>query len=164
MLAPGALINIPVTDDLLHGPLMYCDIHNYTCEWKPVWRGNMWGIWAGYGSTLPKEPFEIWGNGMGCFLTKRDSWLGFCKKYKGFGSEEGVIHEKYRKAGRKVICLPSLVWMHQFDRHVPHQVLMIDRIVNYIVGFQEIGLDLKPIEEHFGKKQFDEAMVEAGKR
>lgn len=164
MLKPGALDNIPVTDDLIQGPLMYCDIKNYTYEWLPIWRGNMWGIWGKCVTTLPQEPFEIWGCGCGCFATKKSSWLKFCSKYRGFGGEEGIIHEKYRKAGRKVICLPSLVWMHQFDRKIPHQVLLLDRVINYIVGFDEIGLDKAPIKEHFGEKLYNEALAEAVKR
>jgi glycosyltransferase involved in cell wall biosynthesis len=61
MLAPGALKNIPVTDDLIHGPLLYNDLKNYVCEFEPVWRGHMWGIWSNYCTydKLPEEPFEI---------------------------------------------------------------------------------------------------------
>jgi glycosyltransferase involved in cell wall biosynthesis len=33
---PGAFKDIPVTDDLIHGPLVYNDFINYTCEWLPV--------------------------------------------------------------------------------------------------------------------------------
>ncbi len=164
LLHPGALKNIPITDDLIHGPLMYNDMLNYVCDFKPVWRGHMWGIWGDYSPTLPKEPFEIWGCGMGCFLAKKSTWLGFPEKYKGFGSEEGVIHTKYRNAGRKVICLPSLIWLHQFDRKIPYALNLMDRVVNYIIGFREVKLDLNPIQEHFGKEIFDKAMVEADKR
>lgn len=164
LLIPGALNNIPVTDDLIHGPLVYCDLKHFCCEWKPVWRGNMWGIWGDCLNRLPKDPFEIWGNGCGCFMTKRDSWLGFNPKFKGFGGEEGYIQERYRKAGRKVICLPSLVWMHQFDRKIPYNVRMVDRIANYIIGFTELGLDLTPIKEHYGEKQFNDGLIEVGKR
>lgn len=164
LLIPGALNNIPVTDDLVHGPLVYCDLKHFCCEWLPEWRGQMWGIWGNCLTQLPKEPFDIWGNGMGCFVTRRDSWLGFNPKFKGFGGEEGYIHEKYRKAGRRVMCLPSLVWMHQFDRKIPYPLRLMDRIVNYIIGFRELGLDLKPIENHFGAGTFKMALEEAGKR
>lgn len=164
MLAKGALDNIPFTDDFIQGPLMYCDLKHYACEWKPVWRGNMWGIWGDCVTKLPEQPFDIWGSGCGCFMTKRESWLGFNPDFKGFGGEEGYIQEKYRKAGRKVLCNPKLVWMHQFDRKIPHQVLIIDRIANYIIGFKELGLDLTPIKEHFGQQQFSQALTEVEKR
>jgi len=163
MLAPEALSAIPVTDNFIQGPLMYCDIKNYVCEWKPVWRGNMWGIWGDSMTQLPAEPFDIWGSGCGCFATKRESWLGFNPKFKGFGGEEGYIQEKYRQAGRRVICLPQLVWMHQFDRKIPHAVLMGDRVVNYILGHQELGLDLAPIKEHFGEELFNTSLEQANK-
>ena len=161
LLAPGALKNIPVTDDLIHGPLLYNDLKNYVCEFKPVWRGHMWGIWGDYCTydKLPKEPFEIWGSGMGCFLAKKSSWLGFNPKFKGFGGEEGYIHEKYRKAGRKVLCLPSLVWLHQFDRKIPYPLHLVDRVHNYLVGYAELGMDPKPIVDHFGEKLVAEAQA-----
>lgn len=163
-LIPGALKHIAVTDDLVQGPLMYCDLKNFVCDWKPVWRGHMWGIWGDYSSTLPKEPFEIWGCGGGLFVVKKSSWLGFNPKFRGFGGEEGYIHEKYRKAGRKVLCNPNLVWMHMFDRKIPYPLNLIDRVVNYVIGFKEIGLELKPVEDHFGKELFLKALVEAEKR
>jgi glycosyltransferase involved in cell wall biosynthesis len=159
-LAPGALDNIPVTDDLIYGPLMYNDTKNYCCEWKNVWRGHMLGIWGDcfpY-EKIPKESFEIWGCGGGCFCAKKDSWLGFNKRFKGFGGEEGYLSEKYRKVGRKVICLPSLIWMHKFERkRIPYPLKLIDRIRNYLIGFEELGLDLKPVEEHFGPALIAEA-------
>jgi hypothetical protein len=157
LLVPGALKDIPITDDLIHGPLMYCDIKNYCCEWLPVWRGYMWGIWGEYSDVLPKEPFEIWGNGTGLMLAKKSSWLGYNKKFKGFGGEEGYIQEKYRKAGRKVMCYPSLVWMHMFDRKIPYPLKMVDRVRNYLIGFEEIGLDISPVIEHFGLDLIEEA-------
>jgi len=166
-LVPGALNEIPVTDDLIQGPLMYNDMKNCCCEWKPVWRGEMWGIWGDYmpRENLPKRPFEIWGIGMGVFLTSKKGWLGFNTKFSGFGAEEGYIHEKYRKAGRKTWCYPSLIWMHFFDRKVvPYRLDVMDRIVNYIIGFKEIGLDIQPIYDHFGKDKFIKALAETEKR
>ena len=164
MLVPGALKNIPITDDLIHGSLMYNDLINYCCEWKPVWRGQMWGVWGDCLTVLPKEPFEIWGSGMGLFLTSKKGWLGFNKKYKGFGSEEGYIHEKYRKAGRKVFCHPDIVWVHLFDKPIPYPLKLIDRVVNYIIGFEELSMDTKPIRDHFGEEMFNSALEEAKKR
>jgi glycosyltransferase involved in cell wall biosynthesis len=159
LLIPGSLKNIPVTDDLIHGPLLYNDMKNYVCDFKPQWRGHMWGVWGDYCTydKLPKEPFEIWGDGMGCFLAKKDTWLGFPSRYRGFGAEEGVIHEMYRKAGRKVKCLPSLIWAHLFDKKIPYPLKLVDRVHNYLVGFSEIGMDPKPIEDHFGAKLVAEA-------
>jgi hypothetical protein len=44
--------------------------------------------------------------GMGVFACRKNNWLGFNPKFRGFGGEEGYIHEKYRKNGKQVICLP----------------------------------------------------------
>lgn len=157
LLKPGALDKIPVTDDLITGPLVYNNLKDYVCAWKPVWRGNMWGIWGDYAQTVPEKDFEIWGMGGGCFCTKKSSWLGFNPKFKGFGGEEGYLHTKYRKAGRKVICHTPLVWMHQFDRKIPYPLKMVDRVHNYLIGFAELGLDTKEMEAHFGPSLIQEA-------
>lgn len=166
MLIPGSLNNIPVSDNLYHGPLLYNDMKNYVCEWKNVWRGQMLGIWGDHFTyeKMPKEPFEIWGSGMGCFLAKKNTWLGFPSRYRGFGSEEGVIHEKYRKAGRKVLCLPSLIWVHLFDKKISYPLHLIDRVINYILGFEDLSMDTKPIRDHFGEELFAKALIEARKR
>ena len=155
LLRPGSLNNIPVTDDLIHGPIIYADMRNYCCSWQDVWRGHMWGIWGPSTKELPKEPFEIWGMGTGFFMTKRESWLGFNKRFSGFGGEQGYLHEKYRKAGRKVWCYPKMVWMHMFGRKIPYPLNLTDRIRNYIIGHQELGMDIKPIIDHFGSAMVD---------
>jgi glycosyltransferase involved in cell wall biosynthesis len=160
LLKPGALDNIPVTDDLLYGPLVYNDNKNYCCEWLDKWRGQAWGIWGNHMAlnNVPKEPFEIWGNGGGCFAARKSSWLGFHQMYRGFGSEEGVLPEKYRRAGRKVFCLPSMQWQHKFERkHVPYPLKIVDRVVNYFYGLNEINVDTAEMEAHFGPALIAEA-------
>lgn len=167
LLIPGALNNIPVTDDLIQGPLIYNDLVNYTFEMKPVWRGELWGVWGDclHADKLPKEPVDIWGMGMGMFMTSKKGWLGFNKKCRGFGgSEEGIIHEKYRRAGRRCLSDPARIWMHQFDRKIPYPLDVMDRIVNYIINFKELNMDLKPIKDHFGEEKFNKALAEADKR
>jgi glycosyltransferase involved in cell wall biosynthesis len=158
LLKPGAIDSIYPTDNLMTGPLMYNNTKDFVCTWKPIWRGHMWGIWGDYAQTVPDKPFDIWGMGAGCFATRKNSWLGYNAKFRGFGSEEGYIHEKYRKAGRKVICNPKLIWMHQFDgRKIPYPLQLIDRVVNYLIGFAELGLDTKEMEAHFGPALINEA-------
>jgi hypothetical protein len=63
-----------------------------------------------------QEPFEIPGQGLGLFTCLKDAWLGFNEHFTGFGGEEMYIHEKYRQAGHKAICLPWLKWGHRFGR------------------------------------------------
>ena len=158
LLAPGAVARVkdwiranPENDDLIHGPMVYDALNSYTDRMLPVWRGQMWGIWGPVQKVLPPEPYEIEMHGGGVFGARRESWLGFNPSFKGFGGEEGYIHQKYRQAGRRVLCLPWLVWCHKFNRsQVPYPLLQRDKIRNYLIGFDELGLDIGPIKEHFG--------------
>ena len=46
------------------------------------------------------------------------AWPGFPAAFRGFGGEEAYIHEKFRRAGGRRLCLPWLRWMHRFGRPV----------------------------------------------
>lgn len=117
--------------DLFHGPCLYdwivdesgkpsyCGTH-----WKPVWgEDGMFGKWA-MQSPYDKQPellndaqpFEIELAAMGLFLTSRRHWLGFHAEQRGFGGEEGTIHQKYRQHARRAVCLPWLTWIHRWGR------------------------------------------------
>jgi len=50
-----------------------------------------------------------------------------------------------------VLCLPLLRWLHRFNRPfgVPYVNTWEDRVRNYFIGFDELGLDTTPIEAHF---------------
>jgi glycosyltransferase involved in cell wall biosynthesis len=150
----GAFDIDPPGDDLVQGPIICSDYVNYICTWKPIWRSQMWGIWGDKSEMLPVDPFEIWGMGAGFFACRRSSWLKFHSGFRGFGGETGYIQEKYRKAGRKVWCYPNMIWKHKFydqtTSKIPYRVDLLDRVRNYLIGFEEIGLDTQPIVEHFG--------------
>ena len=98
-----------------------------------------------------REPFEIFAQGLGLFLVRKESWLGFNEHSMGFGGEEGYIHTKYRQNGRKAMCLPFLRWLHRFQRPdgVNYTLTSDNKIRNYILEFTELGLDLQPIMDHF---------------
>jgi hypothetical protein len=98
-----------------------------------------------------EEPFEIPAQGLGLFTCMKHAWLGFNPDMRGFGGEEGYIHEKFRKAGHKAICLPFLRWLHRFGRPggVKYPLTRENKVRNYILGFTELGLDLTPVKEHF---------------
>ena len=105
------------------------------------------------------DPFEIGSQGLGCFLVRKESWLGFNEHSRGFGGEEYYIHEKYRKNNRKAMCLPFMKWLHRFERPGGIEYkLEIEHVVrNYILEFIELELDLSSIYEHFVKENdFDE--------
>ena len=106
-----------------------------------------------------EEPFEVFAQGLGLFMTRKNSWLGFNEDQSGFGGEECYIHEKYRKNGRKTICLPFLKWLHRFSRPegVQYSVTGEQKLKNYVNEFKELKLDPKPLKDHFvGHLNFSE--------
>jgi tetratricopeptide (TPR) repeat protein len=158
--APGALAKLlkyiedePGTLDLLQGPMVYDDLRHLSTHWNPEWRAGMFGTWATdqRGADPTAEPFDIPLQGLGVFACRRDAWLGFNPRFQGFGGEEGYIHEKFRQAGARTLCLPFLRWVHRFARPggVPYRLHGDDRIRNYLIGFAELGLDPAPAIRHF---------------
>jgi predicted O-methyltransferase YrrM len=142
--------------DLLQGPLLYDNLISGADSFTTIWSDGMWGQWHNINTDRTLEPYEIPAMGMGLFGCKRDAWLGFNPRFKGFGGEEGYIHEKYRKAGHKTICLPWLQWVHHFrpgNKPTDYVALHSDKIRNYAIGFQELGLDMFPLYEHFGEAE-----------
>jgi hypothetical protein len=139
--------------NLLQGPLIYDDLVSVSTHFNPVWRSKMWGTWATdeRGKNRNAEPFEIPMQGLGAFACRRLSWPGFNPFFRGFGGEEGYIHEKFRLAGKKTLCLPFLRWLHRFGRPagVPYPLIVEDRIINYFLGHLELGIDCQPIFDHF---------------
>ncbi len=162
LFAPGAIARLksyhrdhPSSVDLLQGPLVYDDLRNLSTHFDPVWREQMWGIWATdpRGLDPESEPFEIPMQGLGVFSCRRAVWPGFNPAFRGFGGEEGYIHEKFRQAGGRCLCLPWLRWVHRFARPagVPYPLTVEDKLRNYLVGHLELGLDTAPVLEHFAQ-------------
>lgn len=160
ILAPGSLSKLIAFMDaghdagnLLQGPLIMDNLDQVQTHMEPVWREGMWGIWGNdkRGDDAESPPFEIPAHGMGLFACRKESWLGFHKDFRGFGGEECYIHEKFRQAGRKTLCLPFLRWLHRFARPagIPYPNRWDDRIHNYLLGHAELGLDPEPMIKHF---------------
>lgn len=172
MIEPGALKRLIDFYDknldkgnLLHGPLIYDDTKNISTHFDfKEWSGYMWGRWGtdDRGSDPDNEPFEIPGNGCGLFSCRKKNWLAFNRNFRGFGGEEGYIHEKYRQHGYKVLCLPFLRWLHRFDRpngiHYPNNLK--ERFRNYMIGFDELGISTKDLKEHFKNALTEEEIKE----
>jgi hypothetical protein len=141
--------------NLLQGPLIYDDLSNISTHFDLKWSGHMWGTWAtdDKGKDIDSPPFEIPAQGMGLFSCRKNSWLGFNKEFRGFGGEEGYIHEKYRKNGKQTLCLPFLKWLHRFGRPsgVPYVNDLKDRFRNYMIGFIELDLDTTELKNHFSQ-------------
>jgi len=160
LFAPGVIARLkqyyrehPDCQDLLQGPLMYDDGKLIATHFDPVWREQMWGTWGSdpRGEDPEGEPFEIPMQGLGVFSCRKNAWPGFHPQFRGFGGEEGYIHEKFRQAGRRCLCLPWLRWMHRFSRPagVKYPLAVEDKLRNYVLGHAELGLDLAPVLEHF---------------
>lgn len=134
----------PDCKDIVQGPMIYDDQITYSTQFDPGWRGDMFGTWGtnkeGYESG---NPFDIPMMGLGLFSCETKNWLGFNEHFKGFGGEEGYIHEKFRRNGGRSICLPQLGWLHRFGRPegVKYRLILEDRIWNYFIGWLEITKD-----------------------
>jgi glycosyltransferase involved in cell wall biosynthesis len=160
LIVPGAIARLrqfyrdnPDCDDLLQGPLLYDDGRSISTHFDPVWRGQMWGTWGTdpRGTDAGGAPFEIPMQGLGVFSCRRRAWVGFNSGLRGFGGEEGYIHEKFRQTGRRCLCLPWLRWMHRFNRPGGPRfaVTVQDKVRNYAIGYAELGLDPEPVVSHF---------------
>jgi len=136
--------NNPDCKDIIQGPMIYDDQKSYSTQFDPMWRGDMFGVWGTNKQAYDAgEPFEILMMGLGLFSCETKNWLGFNEHFKGFGGEEGYIHEKFRRNGGKAICLPNLEWLHRFNRPegVKYRLVLEDRIWNYFIGWLEITQD-----------------------
>jgi hypothetical protein len=159
-IVPGAIKRLldylsahPDTKDLLQGPLLYDDLKSVATHFSPAWQGGMYGFWGFDDRGIDPEapPFDIPMQGAGLFACRRAAWPGFNPLFRGFGGEEGYIHEKFRQNGGRTLCLPFLRWVHRFQRPlgVPYHNSWEDRIRNYLIGFKELGIPTTEMETHF---------------
>ncbi|WP_165614978.1 glycosyltransferase [Yoonia tamlensis] len=143
----------PDTDDLLQGPLLHDDLNTVATHFVPKWSSGMFGIWSESENDFDPDgtPFDIPSQGLGIFSCKKSAWPGFNPSFQGFGGEEGYIHQKFRNLGRRTLCLPFLQWMHRFERPygVAYRNVWEDRIRNYVLGFEEVGMPLDEMRAHF---------------
>jgi glycosyltransferase involved in cell wall biosynthesis len=130
----------PQNFDLWHGPMLNDHATSvYATHFDPTWGDDlMFGKWGKDDrADVPNSaPFVIPGMGLGLFACQREAWLGFPENLKGFGGEELMIHEKFRQAGRKTLCLPFLRWWHLFrgnDEPAPYPLTIDDRFRNYLI-------------------------------
>lgn len=148
--------------NLLQGPLVYDNLRGISTHFDLVWQSNMWGVWGNdvRGEDPNGPPFEIPAQGLGLFSCRKDSWLEFNKEFRGFGGEEGYIHEKYKKNGKTTMCLPFLRWNHRFYRPsgVSYPNDLSQRFKNYLIGFKELGLNIDELKSHF-EQSIDKTVI-----
>ena len=133
----------------------------------PRWGAGMYGQW----DRDPRldepdcEPFEIaHARARPLRLPQGRAWPGLNPRLRGFGAEEGYLHERVRRHGGRVLCHPRLRWAHRFWRPlgIPYPNLWEDRVRNYLVAWGELGWDSAPMEAHFLEllgEQFDVAAL-----
>lgn len=157
---PGAIRKLidyfelyPDSPDLLQGPLVMDDLVNLNTHFEPAWREGMFGFWSmdKRGKDIDGEPFDIPMQGLGLSACRKSAWQGYNPRFRGFGGEEGYIHQKFRNAGARTLCLPFLRWVHRFSRPmgVNYSNKWDDRIRNYLIGFEEVGLNIELMLTHF---------------
>ncbi len=97
------------------------------------------------------DEFEIPGMGCGLISCRRQAWPGFNEHFRGFGGEEMYLHEKFRQRGDRCLCLGFLKWVHKFARPggVKYPLTRWNKVRNYVLGHQELGLPLERAHEHF---------------
>jgi len=161
------------TRDLIQGPMGHNNFKVVNTHWNPIFRGHMYGVWAHNKEAYDRgEPFEIPMLGMGLFAYERSNFPQISEHFRGFGGEEGVIHEYFRNGGGKTICIPQLKWIHRFGRPggVTFPLTLDDRVYNYFLGFYDIFRDekhpiMKEVYDHFkdklGKGQIDRQLNKA---
>jgi Glycosyl transferase family 2 len=161
LLQPGALAALvrwfddhPDSRDLIQGPMLSDRLDGpIASHFGPVWVAGMYGQWALDERVAESEgePFEIGMQGLGLFACRREAWPGLNSRFRGFGGEEGYLHEKIRRADGRVLCHPAVGWAHRFTRPsgAPYPCSWEDRLRNYLIGWSEIGWDTASVEAHF---------------
>ncbi len=161
LIAPRAITQLreaTLGADMLQGPLLGRGDH-----WEPIWRDCMYGAWAwsygawgnSDGACADNGEHEITMQGLGLFAMRRDAFPGLNSGFRGFGGEEGYLHEKVRRAGGIVRSCPWLSWSHR-PFGPTYKPNINDRIRNYIIGWTELGWDVGQVVEHFTAMGFRE--------
>ena len=163
LLEPDAIKNLlqyiendPENEHLHHGSMLYDYLGTETpaTHMDEEWRDNMYGTWGHSEEKSHRTyPIEIPMHGMGLFLCKVSGWEGFHPLFLGFGGEEGYIHKKFRKAGKRTLLIPWLKWVHRFQRPrgISYPLRIEERIMNYFIGWLELGEDPQEVKDHFGE-------------
>jgi len=161
LLAAGALQAVvayleadPENRDIVHGPMLATNNRDVsTTQMDPIWNAGMYGVWGHdeRGDDPKGEAFEIPMQGLAAFACRKRAWPGLNPKFIGFGGEEGYVHEKFRRAGGRAVCLPAFRWQHRFPRPrgISYRLNWEDRVRNYAIGWSELGLDVDGMAQHF---------------
>lgn len=145
--------------DLLHGPCLGDGGYNdfVGTHFNETWGGMMFGQWGTDPRVSLDEPFEIPMQGCGLFACRKEAWPGFHPLLRGFGPEEWHIHQRFRRNGGRVLCLPWLRWVHRFgnpDGPTYQGMSAEERLRGHLVTYFDTGGDdwLESMRVHFVKE------------
>ena len=158
----------PRSQDLIQGPLLGDGLDRIVAtHMSPTWGAGMFGQWAvdERAGDPSCPPFEIPMQGLGLFACRREAWPGLNSRLRGFGGEEGYLHEKVRRQGGRTLCLPALAWAHRFKRPggITYPLVWADVARNYEIGWAEVGWDTAAmrahLREHLGSERAERAFA-----
>ncbi|MER6914393.1 hypothetical protein ABT354_22210 [Streptomyces sp. NPDC000594] len=166
LLAPGSVRAVleyfedrPDCRDLLQGPMLADPLDDErqppSTHMDPEWNDGMLGVWRTdpRGEEPGGRPFEVGLQGLGLFACRTGAWPGLNPRLRAHGGEEGYLHEKFRRAGGRVMCHPGVRWLHRFTR--PHgptfPIGMVERVRNYLIGHRELGLGTEGLTAHLSE-------------
>lgn len=164
----------PDSRDMLQGPLMterggimWTEFIDHHPDGNERWGDGM----LGQGHAREHDPagpgFEIQSQGLFFFVIRKDVFLevgGFNPAMRGFGGEEGYIHEKIRRAGGKCLCLPWMKAWHAFKfggEEPPYPALRLDMFKNYLHIRKELDIDATTLIQHYSSRINPLKMAEA---
>lgn len=170
LLIPNALDSLveyyernPLSRDLISGPLLYDSLGGVLTHFNDVWNHGMWGTWGCDRARFDLgEPFEIGAQGLGLFACRRAAWLGFNPQFREFGGEEWYIHEKFRRAGARCICIPQLMWQHRFGDPAAGRtspLTLHGKVRNYVLGHRELNIRPARMIRHFVEGRNDDGSI-----
>lgn len=149
----------PDSVDLIQGPLIGDDGNVAGTHWRQTTEPGLWGTW----DVMPRSkggnaPFDIHAQGLGHFMMRRAAWPGFHPLHRGFGAEEGYLHQKVRQNGGRTLCHPGMGWRHYFRDMEngapapPYPLKTDDMVWNLLVTHREVGIEAEEvIFKDFGK-------------
>lgn len=145
----------PETTDLITGPILHRPGQVNDTHQTLQWRGGNLGVWANHppAKQATGEPFEVPQNGTGLFSFRREAWLGYHPSFHGYGGNESYLYEKWRRHGRKTICLPWLRWLHRFGHPggTKYANRWAEKCRNYLITLDALGWDRQPMLDHYKK-------------
>lgn len=160
LIVPGALRTLidwfaarPDFHGLLHGPLLGDHLQPMATHMDAVWRAEMFGTWA-FDKQLLEQEGEISLNGLGLFACRKSDWPGFPEGLRGFGGEEGMLHELFRRDGRPTISLPWLRWWHYFGKPngIAYPLTLENKVRNYLIWCRHLRRPIDDVVEHFADR------------